>query len=114
MLSLLRKPAPAPTAPGEKLGEAKELFLSGKFPVVTTEAIPTKDIRMVIGLVAFRGYDMEQAFYGMVSRAISHGAHAVIGYKENVAFHPDGSRYVSCYGTAVRINDRPKEQPQLQ
>jgi hypothetical protein len=35
----------------------------------------------------------------------------VIGYKENVAFHPDGSRYVSCYGTAVRINERPKDQP---
>lgn len=111
MLSLLKKPEPTPAATTEKIGEAKELFLSGQFPVVTTEAISTKDIRLVIGLVAFRGYDMEQAFYGMVGRAISHGAHAVIGYKENVAFHPDGSRYVSCYGTAVRVADRPKEAP---
>jgi uncharacterized protein YbjQ (UPF0145 family) len=45
---------------------------------------------------------MEQAFYGMITRAISNGANAVVGYRENVAFHPDGSKYISCYGTAVR------------
>ena len=105
MLSLLKKPEAKPTTGQDKIVVAKDLFTSGQFPVVTTGEIPKKGIRKIIGLAAYRGYDMEQAFYGMISRALSNGAHAIVGYQENVAFHPDGSKYISCYGTAVRLMD---------
>ncbi|SKA73628.1 heavy metal-binding domain-containing protein [Desulfobaculum bizertense] len=107
MLSLLKKSHPQERTE-ENLEIAKDLFMAGKFPVVTTRDIPAKSIKRVIGLAAYRGYDMEQAFYGMITRAISNGANAVIGYRENVAFHPDGSKYISCYGTAVRQVDEKK------
>ncbi|BBD08107.1 heavy metal-binding domain-containing protein [Desulfovibrio ferrophilus] len=101
MLSLLKKPEQETRMP-DKIQSAKDLFTSGQFPVVTTKEMPGKNVKRIIGLAAFRGYDMEQAFYGMITRALSNGANAIIGYRENVAFHPDGSKYISCYGTAVR------------
>jgi len=52
MLSLLKRPAPPRN--DEKIREAKELFTSGMFPVVTTEDMPHKEIRKVIGLAAFQ------------------------------------------------------------
>lgn len=79
----------------------KELFLSGRFPVVTTDSVEGKQIAKVLGFVCCRGYDSEDAFFGMASRAVTKGAHAIVGYCENVAFHPDGSKYFSCFGTAV-------------
>ncbi len=79
----------------------KDLFLGGKFPVVTTDKVEGKQISKVLGLVCCRGYDSEEAFFGMASRAVNKGAHAIVGYSENVAFHPDGSKYFSCFGTAV-------------
>lgn len=104
MLSLLKRPENnAPQK--EKLDSAKDLFTSGQFQVVTTKEMPGKEVRRIIGLAAYRGYDMEQAFYGMITRALSNGANAIVGYRENVAFHPDGSKYISCYGTAVRQVD---------
>ncbi len=87
----------------ETMIRVKELFTSGKFPVVTTEAIEGKDIERVLGLVACRGYDSEDAFFGMTTRAVNKGAQGIIGYQENVAFHPDGSKFFSCYGTAVQF-----------
>ncbi|MCK9240652.1 heavy metal-binding domain-containing protein [Desulfocurvus sp.] len=104
MLSLLKRPEPE-TPQRQKIDSAKELFTSGQFQVVTTRDMPGKAVRRVVGLAAFRGYDMEQAFYGMITRALTNGANAIIGYQENVAFHPDGSKYISCYGTAVRVVD---------
>ena len=104
MLSLLKRPENN-TPQKEKLDSAKDLFTSGQFQVVTTKEMPGKDVRRIIGLAAYRGYDMEQAFYGMITRALSNGANAIVGYRENVAFHPDGSKYISCYGTAVRQVD---------
>ncbi|WP_461209906.1 hypothetical protein [Desulfocurvus sp. DL9XJH121] len=104
MLSLLKKPE-HDSPQKEKLQSAKDLFTSGQFPVVTTKDMPGKTVRRIVGLAAFRGYDMEQAFYGMITRALSNGANAIVGYQENVAFHPDGSKYISCYGTAVRQSD---------
>lgn len=92
---------------GARLKNAKELFFSGKFPVVTTPAIKGRRIRKVLGLVSGRGFDSECAFYGLTASALDIGADAIIGYQENVAFHPDGSRYFSCYGTAVILE---KEQ----
>ncbi len=83
------------------LGKARELFIDGKFPIVTTDSFIGKQVAKVLGLVCCRGYDSEEAFFGMASRALAKGAHAIVGYTENIAFHPDGSRYFSCYGTAV-------------
>jgi len=79
----------------------KEHFLSGRFPVVTMHHVEGRNIMKVLGLVCCRGYDSEEAFYGMASRALNKGAQAIVGYNENVAFHPDGSKYFSCFGTAV-------------
>ncbi len=81
--------------------QAKEIFLTGRFPVVTTHYVEGRKIIKVLGLVCCRGYDSEEAFFGMASRAINKGAQAIVGYTENVAFHPDGSKYFSCFGTAV-------------
>ncbi|MCA1985057.1 MAG: YbjQ family protein [Desulfovibrio sp.] len=81
----------------------KDLFTAGRFPVVTTDTVEGRAIDRVLGLVACRGYDSEEAFFGMASRAVAKGAQGIVGYKENVAFHPDGSKYFSCYGTAVQF-----------
>ncbi len=34
----------------------------------------------MLGLVACRGYDSEDAFYGMTARAVNKGAQAIVGY----------------------------------
>lgn len=102
-----RKPQPKADGVVERV---KELFLTGKFPVVTTDNIEGKEISKVLGLVCCRGYDSEEAFFGMASRAVTKGAHAIVGYIENVAFHPDGSKYFSCYGTAVMFEWEPEEK----
>lgn len=91
------------SAQDETTTKVKELFGAGKFPVVTTETFEGRTIERVLGLVACRGYDSEEAFFGMASRAVAKGAQAIVGYMENVAFHPDGSKYFSCYGTAVQF-----------
>lgn len=99
----------------ENLDRVKELFRVGRFPVVTTSTIDEeRKIGKVLGLVACRGFDSEEAFYGMAARAVNKGAQAIVGYQEQVAFHPDGSKYFTCYGTAVQFEqgDR-KEQIQL-
>ena len=90
-----------------KMKRIREVFLAGKFPVVTTESIEHKLVSKVLGLVACRGYDSEEAFYGMTARAVSKGAEGIVAYKECVAFHPDGSKFFSCYGTAVQF-EKPK------
>ncbi len=87
----------------ENVEVVKELFSNGRFPVVTTENMEGRAIGKVLGLVACRGYDSEEAFFGMAARAVNKGAQAIIGYQENVAFHPDGSKFFSCYGTAVQF-----------
>ena len=93
-----RKPE---TQKAENHDRVRDLFLNGKFPVVTTDFMEGKNISKVLGLVCCRGYDSEEAFFGMAARAVNKGAHAIVGYCENVAFHPDGSKYFSCFGTAV-------------
>ena len=87
--------------------KAREVFLTGRFPVVTTDKVEGKRIAKVLGLVCCRGYDSDETFFGMASRAINKGAQAIVGYNENVAFHPDGSKYFSCYGTAVMFEYDP-------
>lgn len=85
----------------QSIKEAKELFNMGRFPVVTTQQIENRPIAKVLGLVCCRGFDSEEAFFGMAAMAVKKGAQAIIGYNENIAFHPDGSKYFSCFGTAV-------------
>ncbi|MDR1659250.1 MAG: hypothetical protein LBR94_02770, partial [Desulfovibrio sp.] len=79
----------------------------GRFPVVTTHQVKGRRIVKVLGLVCCRGFDSEEAFFGMAGRAMSKGAQGIIGYNENVAFHPDGSKYFSCFGTAVMFEYNP-------
>ena len=88
----------------ENLDRVKELFQAGRFPVTTTEELDeTRKVGRVLGLVVCRGYDSEEAFFGMAACAVNKGAQAIIGYQENVAFHPDGSKFFTCYGTAVQF-----------
>ena len=98
---------------GLNIEEARDVFLSGKFPVVTTDQIEGRHIVKVLGLVCCRGFDSDETFFGMASRAMSKGAQAIIGYNENVAFHPDGSKYFSCYGTAVMFDYAPADPEAL-
>ena len=89
----------------ENLDKVRELFLSGRFPVATTAALDDeRKVGKILGLVVSRGYDSEDAFFGMAARAVNKGAQAIIGYQENIAFHPDGSKFFTCYGTAVRFD----------
>lgn len=89
------------TSQAQSVKEAKDLFNMGRFPVVTTQQIENRPIAKVLGLVCCRGFDSEEAFFGMAAMAVNKGAQAIIGYNENIAFHPDGSKYFSCFGTAV-------------
>ena len=91
----------------------REIFNTGRFPVVTTHNIEGRKIAKVLGLVCCRGFDSEEAFYGMASRAMKKGAQAIVGYNENVAFHPDGSKYFTCYGTAVMFEYDPADPDTL-
>jgi uncharacterized protein YbjQ (UPF0145 family) len=97
--------------PTETHDKVKEIFLSGRFPVVTTDNVEGRAIAKVLGLVCCRGFDSDEAFFGMAARAMKKGAQAIIGYHENVAFHPDGSKYFSCYGTAVMFAFEGCEKP---
>ena len=103
-----RKVKKATPKVGENVTRVRELFLSGRFPVVTTPQIEGKALGKVLGLVVCRGYDSEEAFFGMAAMAVNKGAQAIIGYQENVAFHPDGTKYFCCYGTAVQF-EMPKQ-----
>jgi uncharacterized protein YbjQ (UPF0145 family) len=85
----------------DNLEKVKEIFGSGRFPVVTTQVFEGRPIAKVLGLVCCRGFDSEEAFFGMAALAMKKGAQGIIGYSENVAFHPDGSKSFSCFGTAV-------------
>lgn len=91
----------------------REIFNAGRFPVVTTHQVEGRRIAKVLGLVCCRGFDSEEAFYGMAARAMKKGAQAIVGYSENVAFHPDGSKYFTCYGTAVMFEYDPADPDTL-
>jgi uncharacterized protein YbjQ (UPF0145 family) len=86
--------------------QARDAYLSGKFKIVTTDSIDGRDVKLVFGLVVARGYNFDTAFYGLIARAMDAGAEAVLGYRENVAFHPEGDRFYSCYGTAVMLQPK--------
>ena len=93
--------------------KVREVFLAGRFPVVTTHQVEGRHIAKVLGLVCCRGYDSDEAFFGMAARAMNKGAQAIVGYNENVAFHPDGSKFFSCFGTAVMFEYDPADPEAL-
>ena len=113
LLSGADKKKKAPVRKVENLDKVKELFMTGRFPVTTTTDLDEdRKVGKVLGLVVSRGYDSEDAFYDMAARAVNKGAQAIIGYQENVAFHPDGSKFFTCYGTAVQF-EAAKANPAL-
>lgn len=85
----------------DEIQEAKRLFSMGKFPVVTSQVCEGRPVAKVLGLVCCRGFDSEESFFGMTAMAVRKGAQGIIAYSENIAFHPDGSKYFSCFGTAI-------------
>ena len=54
----------------ESTTHVRELFNAGRFPVVTTHEVEGRRIAKVLGLVCCRGYDSEEAFFGMAARAV--------------------------------------------
>ncbi len=96
---------------GKRLQHAKDMFYSGKFPMATTPAIKGRRIKKVLGLVHGRGYDPECALLSLAASAMEIGAEAIVGYQESLAFHPDGSKFFSCYGTAVIFDKSAPARP---
>lgn len=86
--------------------QAREAYLAGRFKIVTTDQLEGREVRLVFGLVVARGFNFDTAFYGLVHRALDAGADAVVAYRENVTFHPEGERFYTCYGTAVMLQPR--------
>jgi len=86
-----------------RLTLAKDMYMAGKMKIMTTEHIPGREIHSAFGLIVCRSYVFENAFYGLMAQAVDVNADAIIGYRESVSFHPEGDKYYSCYGTAVRM-----------
>ncbi|WP_316899882.1 hypothetical protein [Pseudodesulfovibrio indicus] len=87
----------------QRLALAKEMYMAGKMKIVTTESVPGRDIQSAFGLIVCRSYVFDNAFYGLMAQAVDVNADAIVGYRESVSFHPEGDKYYSCYGTAVRM-----------
>ncbi|WP_291328861.1 hypothetical protein [Desulfovibrio sp. UCD-KL4C] len=87
----------------QRLDMARNLYLGGKIKIVTTEEIPNREVMGTFGLVVCRSYNFDSSFYGLIAQAIDANADAILAYRESVSFHPDGDRFYSCFGTAVRL-----------
>nr|WP_321257652.1 hypothetical protein [uncultured Pseudodesulfovibrio sp.] len=87
----------------QRMKLAKDMYMAGKIKIMTTEAIPGREILSAFGLIVCRSYVFDNAFYGLMAQAIDVNADAIVGYRETVSFHPEGDKYYSCYGTAVRM-----------
>ena len=95
---------------GEMLG--KELTISyqndpnsGHYQVTPYAFMPKVGRKLVPPLTV----DLGQG----ILRVMNKGAQAIVGYNENVAFHPDGSKYFSCFGTAVMFEFDPADPESL-
>jgi uncharacterized protein YbjQ (UPF0145 family) len=86
-----------------RLTLAKDMYMAGKIKIMTTETVPGREIQSAFGLIVCRSYIFDNSFYGLMAQAIDVNADAIIGYRESVSFHPEGDKYYSCYGTAVRM-----------
>jgi hypothetical protein len=87
----------------QRLAAAKEAYLAGRFKILTIDSVPDREIHATFGLIVSRGFIFDNAFYGLIAQGLDVNADALVGYRESVAFHPEGDRYYSCYGTAVRL-----------
>ena len=99
-------------AVAETIQDIRQRFLLGHFPVATVDLLAGRGIEAVLGLVVSRAYNAEEAFFGMLHRATAKGAQAITGYRESVSFHPDGTRFYTCYGTAVRLRGQERQGEQ--
>ena len=86
--------------------QAKDAYMGGKIKIVTTDSLEGRELQWTFGLIVCRGYNFDNAFYGLLAQAMEVNADAVVGYREHVAFHPEGDKYFSCYGTAVRLKPK--------
>lgn len=86
-----------------RLTLAKDMYMAGNVKIMTTETVPGREVQSAFGLIVCRSYNFDNAFYGLMAQAIDVNADAIIGYRESVSFHPEGDKYYSCYGTAVRM-----------
>ena len=66
----------------ESLERVKELFGAGRFPVVTTQVFEGRPIAKVLGLVCCRGFDSEEAFFGMAALALKKARRASSGIRK--------------------------------
>ncbi|MGE4505604.1 MAG: hypothetical protein AB7D51_09670 [Desulfovibrionaceae bacterium] len=87
----------------QRLINSRDLYLAGRVKIVTTDAVPNRQVAGTFGLIVCRSYTFDNAFYGLVAQALEVNADAILAYRENVSFHPEGDRYYACYGTAVRL-----------
>lgn len=87
----------------QRLKLAKDMYMAGKMKIMTTDHVPGREVQSAFGLIVHRSYVFDNAFYGLMAQAIDVNADAIIGYRETVAFHPEGDKYYSCFGTAVRL-----------
>lgn len=90
----------------QRLELARAQYVGGNIKIVTTEQVPNRDVMGTFGLIVCRSYNFDNAFYGLIAQAIDANADAILSYRENVAFHPEGDRYYSCFGTAVRLKKK--------
>jgi len=97
------KPAEEDLKPEPRVAQAKDVYMGGRFKIVTLDAIHGRDVLGTFGLIVCRSYNFDNAFYGLISQALEVNADAILGYRESVAFHPEGEKYYTCYGTAVRL-----------
>ena len=86
-----------------RLNLAREMYMAGNMKLMTTETVPGREIQSAFGLIVCRSYNFDNAFYGLMAQAVDVNADAIVGYRETIAFHPEGDKYYSCYGTAVRM-----------
>jgi hypothetical protein len=87
----------------QRIAVAREQYLAGRVKIVTTDEMPNRQVQGTFGLLVCRSFTFDNAFYGLVAQAMDVNADAVLAYRESVSFHPEGDRYYSCYGTAVRL-----------
>lgn len=57
----------------ENVDRVRDLFNTGRFPVVTTNALDdNRKVGKVLGLVVCRGYDSDETFFGMAEIGRAH------------------------------------------
>lgn len=97
------KPTDEDAKADPRLGQAKDVYMAGRFKIVTVDSIPGREVLGTFGLIVCRSFNFDNAFYGLIAQALEVNADAILAYRESVTFHPEGDKYHSCYGTAVRL-----------